>query len=354
MSVYKPEKSKYWYARFKDENGKWIAKSTGKKNKAEAQELEREWFNQATKARELGIEQIDDITLTDFISLYEEERLTSRSPKTVAIDKRSLTELLAIVGPVVHLSDISVQQIAQYKRSMKNEGLSPYTVNKRLRAVGTAFRWAMKHKYARKNPTTEVDKLKTPKKLPLEIPKEDVRTLIEESRGKWIGDYIRAAAYGGFRSSEITGISKDDIDFDNRHVTVTGKFSKERQVPLFPSLKVLFNEIIDRSDEEDLRYLRRSGHDGRAPGMLFYQVASSTVVYHAYKAIIQDKWPNDEKRNRYRFHDLRHTFATNYLRNGGSLEKLRKILGHKKIQTTLIYEHLLVDDLQEDEDPVHY
>ena len=52
---------------------------------------------------------------------------------------------------------------------------------------------------------------------------------------------------------------------------------------------------------------------------------------------------HDEK-DRYKFHDLRHTFATNYLRNGVSIEKLRKILGHKQISTTLKYKHLVIND----------
>jgi len=354
MSVYKPKNSKYWYARYKNHEGKWVAKSTGSKNKAVAQQIERGWFDQATKNRELGLPQINTISLANFIPLYESKRLSSRSPKTVSIDKRSLLGLLSLQNPGKLLSEITSQDISNYKSRLKIRGLSPFTINKRLRAIGTAFNWAIKNGFTRRNPVKDVDKLKTPQTLPLEIPKEDVRSLIDASSEKWIGDYIRAAAYGGFRSSEITGISVDDIDFKNKFVSVIGKFNKQRYVPLFPSLNSLFTEILGRSPDEDLRYLRRSGHDGREGGKLFYQVAHSSVVYHAYKSIIQEKWPNDRKRNQYRFHDLRHTFATNYLRNGGSLEKLRKILGHEKIQTTLIYEHLLVDDLQEDEDPVKY
>lgn len=354
MSLYKQKGSKYWYARFKNHRGKWVSKSTGTTNKSIAKQLEREWFNESVKERELGLEKITNISLAKFIDVYEEDRAVSHAEDTVAIDKRALTQLLEVIGPIKSIADITSDDIAKYKRSQKNKGLSPYTINKRLRHLGTAFRWAIKHNYTRINPTTEVSKLQTPQKLPREIPKEDVKTLIEESQGKWVGDYIRAAAYGGFRSGEIVGISEDAIDFTNGFVAVRGKFGKERQVPLFPSLKSLFEEILSRSEKEDLRYLRKSGHDGRAPGMLFYQVHKTTSIYHAFKDIIEEKWPNDEKRNRYRFHDLRHTFATNYLRNGGSLEKLRKILGHEKIQTTLIYEHLIVDDLQEDEDPVTY
>jgi integrase/recombinase XerD len=47
-----------------------------------------------------------------------------------------------------------------------------------------------------------------------------------------------------------------------------------------------------------------------------------------------------------RFHLLRHTFATEYIRTGGSIAMLPKILGHSSISTTMIYEHLQTDDLR--------
>jgi integrase/recombinase XerD len=47
-----------------------------------------------------------------------------------------------------------------------------------------------------------------------------------------------------------------------------------------------------------------------------------------------------------RFHLLRHTFATAYIRSGGNVALLRKILGHSSISTTMIYEHLQTEDLK--------
>lgn len=48
------------------------------------------------------------------------------------------------------------------------------------------------------------------------------------------------------------------------------------------------------------------------------------------------------------FHVARHTFATNYLRAGGSIVKLQKLLGHKKLETTMIYEHILNSEANDD------
>ncbi|HKJ69956.1 MAG TPA: hypothetical protein VKA68_18530 [bacterium] len=52
-------------------------------------------------------------------------------------------------------------------------------------------------------------------------------------------------------------------------------------------------------------------------GILFYQVHASSAVSHAFKPVVRDCWPEDPRRDKYRFHDLRYTFATNYLRRGG-------------------------------------
>ena len=48
-----------------------------------------------------------------------------------------------------------------------------------------------------------------------------------------------------------------------------------------------------------------------------------------------------------RFHDLRHTFASHFMMNGGNLYTLQKLLGHSDIQTTMIYAHLDADFLKQ-------
>ena len=52
------------------------------------------------------------------------------------------------------------------------------------------------------------------------------------------------------------------------------------------------------------------------------------------------------------FHDLRHTLATTYLKNRGQVERLQKLLGHSKIETTMRYVHILGEDLKTDVDKI--
>ncbi|HKJ69515.1 MAG TPA: tyrosine-type recombinase/integrase [bacterium] len=353
MGVVNRPGRKYLYVRYKDATGRWVTRSTGTTSKQLAQKLYHKWQSQAIEERELGLIAIRSILLTDFCKLYKEHRFHTVKALTVESDLTPLHHLMNVSGGTLHVSNITAEHITRLRDQWRERGLAPHTIHKYLTHLQIAFEWAVKEKYIRVNPVKAVDRPTKPKDTILIIRRPDMRTLIEETRTNWIGDYIRASAFGGFRSSEITGIRESDIVWENNLVGVRGKYDKFRYVPLFPSLKALFLEILQRAPEEDLRVLS-NGQDGRKEGYLFYQVYAEQAVAHAFKKQVRRLWPEDAIRERYHFHCIRHTFATEYLRNGRPVEKLQKILGHEDIKTTMKYVHLVAADLQEPTDPFSY
>jgi integrase/recombinase XerD len=111
-----------------------------------------------------------------------------------------------------------------------------------------------------------------------------------------------------------------------------GKGDKQRVIPFsFALRKTLYRHIKTQSQlPSDFVFSTRSG----APQT--YRNALRQLVKMGREIGIRV----------IRFHQLRHQFATNYLRTGGSVAMLRKILGHQDISSTLIYEHLQTDDLK--------
>ena len=69
-------------------------------------------------------------------------------------------------------------------------------------------------------------------------------------------------------------------------------------------------------------------------------------VQHMYRSFFRAQKRAGLERH-FRFHDLRHTFASHFMMNGGNLYDLQKILGHSKIEMTLRYAHLAPDHLVE-------
>ena len=137
----------------------------------------------------------------------------------------------------------------------------------------------------------------------------------------------------GLRVSEMLTLRRDDVDFDNLILKVVGKGRKERLVPFSPELRKRLFRFDQLRAKKDVRSERV--FDGFR-GARWEKRNSSTSLY-----LVQDK----RGLPRFGWHRLRHTFATNYLRQGGDIVRLSMVLGHSQITTTQRYLHLLTEDL---------
>jgi integrase/recombinase XerD len=138
----------------------------------------------------------------------------------------------------------------------------------------------------------------------------------------------------GCRITELLTASITDFDLDNLLLTVYGKGRKERRVPMsFDLRKILFRfgQVKERAEvRSPLMFPSRDG--GR-----WHQRNALRSHYCLTKRLGLP---------RSGFHRLRHTFATQYLRNGGEVVRLSIILGHSDVSTTMKYLHLLTEDVQ--------
>lgn len=128
----------------------------------------------------------------------------------------------------------------------------------------------------------------------------------------------------GIRKSELLNIDIDDI---SEYITVTGKGNKTRKVPLSATLQ----RII-------YRYLQKRSEIAVEPRKLFLNREGYPLTQNGVRAIftrLQKKTGIPGKR--FSPHTFRHTYATNFLKAGGSIASLQRILGHNDIQTTMIY-----------------
>jgi integrase/recombinase XerD len=138
----------------------------------------------------------------------------------------------------------------------------------------------------------------------------------------------------GCRISEALGVRVRDVDFDNLLVTLDGKGRKQRVVPFsFALRKVMFRYVTDY---------------GRRPERLLLATRSETElsrnnVLRDVKGLCRDLGFTPPRRT---LHATRHTFALNYLRSGGSVFHLQKVLGHSSLEVSKKYVNLVTTDLQ--------
>ncbi len=148
-----------------------------------------------------------------------------------------------------------------------------------------------------------------------------------------LAELYALALYTGMRAGELLCLQWSDVDFDRLLVTVQRswegptKSGRIRHVPLPSPVAQALREWRLRCPHPDLLFPSQWGrrHHKSGPG-------PTTKYFH--RCLAAADLP------RIRFHDLRHTFASHYMLNGGEIYRLSRILGHASVTTTMRYAHL--------------
>ena len=218
---------------------------------------------------------------------------------------------------------------------LQERGLSAVSINCHLGAINAFLKWL--HDEQHLATSFRFPHLRTEKKVVVVLTSDDVKRIaayapkgLNERRAQTLSLFILDT---GLRINEVLQLRRADLDFDNLLVTVLkGKGQKQRIVPFsIPMRKRLFRYLTTRPSPASERvFTTRTG--------------TSVTQRNALRDL---KAMGEKLGLDLRFHLLRHTFATNYLRSGGSVVLLRKVLGHSSINTTMLYEHMRTDDLQQ-------
>lgn len=144
--------------------------------------------------------------------------------------------------------------------------------------------------------------------------------------------------YGsGLRISEVASLNTKNIDIKNHRLKICGKGNKERYtiLPNF-TLKLLKSY-----------YLRNKTIISKSGGYLFpsshFDSKDSYIKYHTIADNFRTLLKSLNLYNNITFHTLRHSFATHYMENDGDIWKLKSLLGHSSINSTMVYLHIAED-----------
>ena len=136
----------------------------------------------------------------------------------------------------------------------------------------------------------------------------------------------------GCRITEALGVRVRDIDFDNLLVTLDGKGRRQRLVPFSHELRRALFRAISENDSAAFLFASDSG-----------TALMRRNVLRDVKTLCRELGFEPPART---VHAFRHTFAVNYLRRGGSVFHLQKVLGHSTLEMTRRYANLVTADLQ--------
>jgi len=280
-------------------------------------------------------------SLKDLFDQFIKERiyLKNITPKTVYFHNQAWTSFSKLLPEVTTVEHLSKKIITNYLVKLRESGVKVVSVNTYCRSLNAFFVWLSEEGLMS-------ERLKIP-----ELPdtRELIKTLSEDNLKALLS--FKPTTFGerriyalcltlidtGIRIEEALSIHVRDVDFDNMLLKLTGKGRKERLVPFSFELRktlVKFLKSLKLSEWQENRHLFGT-RDG---GKLLYDNARRDYSHMCEKLGIPKLGA---------FHRMRHTFATNYVKKGGNVMYLQKVLGHSDLSTTKIYVEVETESLKE-------
>ena len=283
------------------------------------------------------------MTIDQFLSYLQYERNRSeRTVKAYGDDLRSFEAFFKNLDDQLSWESVDSDVIRSWMESMMDKGNTATSINRRLSAVRSLYRFALSRGIVERDPAHGLKGPKGKKLLPQYLRESEMdRLLADDMWTDEMGD-LRARTIilmfysTGIRLSELTGLDNASVDLAAQQLKVRGKGNKERLIPFGSELQKALRLYAERRDAETPSDSQAFfvGDDGQR--MTSQQVRQ--VVQHHLSRVTTMK-----KRSP---HVLRHTFATAMLNNEAGIESVKKLLGHSKLSTTEIYTHTTFEQLR--------
>jgi integrase/recombinase XerC len=274
--------------------------------------------------------------------LQFERRMSAHTLDAYKRDLEALTAWAKDNG-IDPVETLQPEQLRAFVAAEHRRGLSPKSLQRRLSAVRSWFQWLLKHGRIVANPAAGIRAPKAPRKLPQVLDPDEAARLVEVPTDVPLGRRDRALLElfysSGLRLSELCGLRWHDLDLDEGIVTVLGKGSRQRVVPVGSHARKALaewrNETLAAGDAPVF-----PGRNGpitpRAVQLRLRQLAQRQGLF-----------------KRVHPHLLRHSFASHVLESSGDLRGVQELLGHADIATTQIYTHLDFQHLAKVYDAAH-
>ncbi len=289
----------------------------------------------------------DEATVREYLGALEHQRRLA--PRSLQIYRANLSALLQLLGEG-KLASLESVQVRRFVAQLHARGLGPRSLASLLSAWRGLYRWLARHRGYKANPVEGVRAPKPPKRLPKALSVEQVQRLLEGApddspmlaRDRAMFELLYSS---GLRLAELVALDLGDgrLDLKESEVTVTGKGSKTRTVPVGARARDALQAWISAralmaAPEEKALFV---GARGRriAPGVVERQLRA----WGARQGVQGKLHP----------HMLRHSFASHVLQSSQDLRAVQEMLGHASISTTQVYTHLDYQSLAKVYDAAH-
>ncbi len=275
-----------------------------------------------------------------------ERRLSGLTRKHYRRDLVALASWCDEAG-VERWRNLDSEHIRAYSAASYRRGLASKSIQRRLSAARTFFRYLLREKHVKVNPVVSVSAPKAGKRLPGNLDADRMARLLAIPGEGILVDRDRAILEllysSGLRLSELTDLDCGDVDMQDATVRVTGKGNKDRIVPV-GRLALAALAKWQRSRKEIAAADEKALFVSNRGGRLSARSVQARVKHWARRqGIDTNVFP----------HLFRHSFATHLLESSHDLRGVQELLGHANISTTQVYTHLDFQHLAQIYDKTH-
>lgn len=268
--------------------------------------------------------------------------LSPHSKKAIESDLSQLSQFLDDLD-IKSWTSVAPHHLRDWQVYLMKQGSKSSTVRRKISTIKQYFRYLEKKDLITQNPTATLQIPKIESTLPSDIAASRIIKVLRDLNTQ--DDYASKRDYimltllyaCGLRKSELIGIKDSDLRIDDQCLSVLGKGSKERLIPLSEFLiNQIKSYILIRNDE-------------------FNRSTVTALLLTNKGATLYPKFVYNTVKNYFKSldgshvhpHVLRHSFATHLLENGAKIEFVRRLLGHNSLAATQVYTHVSISSLQD-------
>ncbi|AZB63901.1 site-specific integrase [Cereibacter sphaeroides] len=278
-----------------------------------------------------------EFTLSEAIGTYIADVAQGQPSERVTISQGRM--ILSVMPGSMLISALTQAEIGRFVTKRKKTSAAG-TINRQLQMLGRALQH-MRTTHGAK--VGDVDlraaELREPKERVRELSRTEQDRLFQHLRAD-LHPWVKFALMTGARLATICDLRWSDVHLEEGQMLFRLKGGGTMYFPISREMRAFLTSLPRAEQEPDsafvITYLSRKSVPPRRVRM----TASGGGIAEEFRAALEAAGIPD-----FRFHDLRHTFATRMLRRTGNLKLVSRLLGHSNIQTTSRYGHVLNEDM---------
>jgi len=232
--------------------------------------------------------------------------------------------------------------IRSWVMQLSSSGLSPTSVNRKISALKSYFKYLQREEVLTSNPTLSIRNLKTAKRIPNFIRQSEAVKIFDQpeafdSHLQLLEVTVMSLLYQtGIRRAELIGLKHSDISLSKKQIKVLGKGNKERIIPITDEM----NSLLEKYQNSRQSYAKETNN--------FFIFDSGKPLYEKWVyRLVKKELSHGSDVAKKSPHVLRHSFATHLLQRGADINAIKELLGHSSLASTQIYAHNDIKHLKE-------